>query len=771
MIENIFGVEVMGGCFGGGAKFDLFEKNKKGLAIVFGRNGVGKSSLAKALSGCHPDIKVSRYLGDGVAALPVQGALKTFVFDEDFVDQNVRFASELEPVVLLGEQGDLVAEIDALEEESKRIDAEIKKANDELVFLQGENNKGSPGYYKKEIKRTLEQSDWVSKEKLYKGVYNGRVHDSLIDKLSRIDASSLPDAEVLRKAFEEKLFDFRMSANIPEGVLNALPEISLEEGLDSKIVGCLGKAVKKQELSPREAEIVALIEKGVHRSFEAAREKFKEKGFDVCPYCFRELTNEYKANVLQSLGKILNREVDEFRDLLLSIKIPDFDLSFDPYRILDSGLVSEAELAQREYQEKAERYRDALQEKKSKIFSVVQLESLDIERSFGRLKLAIDALKVRREEVLGAVNRREELKGELDALNLNLACLSSGFLVARMMEAKQRISDLKDRLASFDQEKAACKESLSQLRSRQSNLQIAVDRMNAFLRNIFYEKDRLVVEPYEGKYRVRSRGKYLSSKNISVGERNALALSYFFVKINENKKMSDFYRDECLLVLDDPLSSFDFENKLGVYSLLFSQLDGLLRANKNSKAIVLTHSVMAVADFMSPFPKDKFSYLEMSRAGVKEFDLRLVQYGRLLQEVAKYACGDDDSLEMSIGNTLRRALEAFSTFMYNKGIWFNNSELVWKRLGGRSEYFRQMVHRVLLNNESHTQNMVWAMHDDFVSFEFASKEEKRRICRDVLAMMFALNDGHVEAYLEKDFDKIKGWLVEIPINQVNQKGD
>ena len=181
--------------------------------------------------------------------------------------------------------------------------------------------------------------------------------------------------------------------------------------------------------------------------------------------------------------------------------------------------------------------------------------------------------------------------------------------------------------------------------------------------------------------------------------------------------------------------------------------------------------VMAVADFMSPFPKDKFSYLEMSRAGVKEFDLRLVQYGRLLQEVAKYACGDDDSLEMSIGNTLRRALEAFSTFMYNKGIWFNNSELVWKRLGGRSEYFRQMVHRVLLNNESHTQNMVWAMHDDFVSFEFASKEEKRRICRDVLAMMFALNDGHVEAYLEKDFDKIKGWLVEIPINQVNQKGD
>ena len=50
---------------------------------------------------------------------------------------------------------------------------------------------------------------------------------------------------------------------------------------------------------------------------------------------------------------------------------------------------------------------------------------------------------------------------------------------------------------------------------------------------------------------------------MSLGERNIIALCYFFTQILSNQDIGKLYQDEELVVIDDPISSFDFENKVG----------------------------------------------------------------------------------------------------------------------------------------------------------------------------------------------------------------
>lgn len=67
-------------------------------------------------------------------------------------------------------------------------------------------------------------------------------------------------------------------------------------------------------------------------------------------------------------------------------------------------------------------------------------------------------------------------------------------------------------------------------------------------------------------------------KKISVGERNVLGLCYFFAKLFINKKKEDRYKEEVLLIIDDPISSFDYGNRLGVMSLLRYQFNNIKKA-------------------------------------------------------------------------------------------------------------------------------------------------------------------------------------------------
>ena len=103
---------------------------------------------------------------------------------------------------------------------------------------------------------------------------------------------------------------------------------------------------------------------------------------------------------------------------------------------------------------------------------------------------------------------------------------------------------------------------LNILKSRKKNIKIAVSLINKSLRFVFFSKDRLEIKVEGDKYVLYAHGKVVKPNNVYVGERNIIALCYFFTELIMNQEAKDGYSKKLILVIDDPISSFDFENKV-----------------------------------------------------------------------------------------------------------------------------------------------------------------------------------------------------------------
>lgn len=68
---------------------------------------------------------------------------------------------------------------------------------------------------------------------------------------------------------------------------------------------------------------------------------------------------------------------------------------------------------------------------------------------------------------------------------------------------------------------------LNILKSRKKNIKIAVSLINKSLRFVFFSKDRLEIKVEGDKYVLYAHGKVVKPNNVSVGERNIIALCYF----------------------------------------------------------------------------------------------------------------------------------------------------------------------------------------------------------------------------------------------------
>ena len=168
----------------------------KGVAkatILYGRNGSGKSTIAKAfrkLQGCEEQSIIKSEILDCTGALITPTEFERnhiFVFDEDFVNENVRIPdSGLESIVMLGEQVGLSDLIDttATELHIAEIDRDQKKiVADEYKDL---SNDKSPKFYIEKMKSVLRgDNNWAGRDKKIKGnVANSPVSDDTCFNLS-----------------------------------------------------------------------------------------------------------------------------------------------------------------------------------------------------------------------------------------------------------------------------------------------------------------------------------------------------------------------------------------------------------------------------------------------------------------------------------------------------------------------------------------------------------------------------------------------------------
>ena len=138
----------------------------------------------------------------------------------------------------------------------------------------------------------------------------------------------------------------------------------------------------------------------------------------------------------------------------------------------------------------------------------------------------------------------------------------------------------------------------------------------------------------------------------------------------------------------------------------------------------------------------------------------------MLEDIYKYAKIEDDKIENelddTIGNTMRKLLEAYSTFNYNKGIEeVTRNKNILEKVEDEDikQYFENFMYRLILNNESHTFDETRSLN----FYDFISRDEKIKTARSILILLNILDNTHLKSYLDsEDYTKeLKIWENEI----------
>ena len=179
-------LKISGGIFQSETIFDLFHleennntkrtslnqnKSARGM-LIYGKNGSGKSTIAKAfrkLKGeAIPELSTVAIENKNGIPLPTEKIRDViYVFDEDYIEKNIRLQQEgLKTIAILGQNVFLTEKIDKLQKKRSEKKGELEQLDKSISELEDPNttNKASLAFIDKKIKDALRGNDhWAGR--------------------------------------------------------------------------------------------------------------------------------------------------------------------------------------------------------------------------------------------------------------------------------------------------------------------------------------------------------------------------------------------------------------------------------------------------------------------------------------------------------------------------------------------------------------------------------------------------------------------------------
>lgn len=784
MIEKIRGIKINGRCFEKEANLKFFPGTNDRISLVYGKNGSGKSTISDAFM----HIAINDFPNDFSASLidesgrviPSTGSDSVFVFNEKYIDENVKIdADGLGSIVLLGNQVDLQSEIERYTRLQQELNMNYSKAQADYELFDQKTNPISPEYHFERIKRTL-QSGWaVDDAKIRGNKINSKVTDGVIKEICGLSVSDT--ATKLKRQFDETSALLEKVSDTTVSYPQQIPTIHLDSTYEKKLCELLSQSIERPVLSERETLILSVIQNGKQHFVESAQEDFSKPETSVCPYCFRPIDDEYKNSLITNINRVLNKDVDNHRDQLQAWEFPEFSGDYSCYNDLDATLVEKIINQAKVCANIVTKYKNAISTKENNIYTPLHIEVLGLQNSVTQLNMLLSQLEEKRQEFVDAVQKRQNLVQHLISLNKQIAHLQIKQMYLDYQKQIQAKEEAKNKVLAEEGKYNEVVLHLKQLEQDKANAGLAITNINNALDYVFFKHGRLSIELKGTKYYLKSSGKDVKPKDISLGERNIIGLCYFFTQILSNQDIGKLYQREELIVIDDPVSSFDYENKVGIISYIRYQVNRVIWGNTKSKVLILSHDLSTVFDLKkalddicnskkrnASFLKTSYSSLELYDRELRQFNKSRSEYAELLKRVYQFADAENPSDNIAIGNIMRRTLEVFATFFYREGVTnIMSTPTIIEALGDHSAYFENLMCRLVLHGESHFEEQVYNLHDDTNFYEFISDGEKQRTARDILCFIYLLNPLHIKAYFREStaaFEKISNWAKNIPDN-------
>ena len=707
-MEKIKEIKVSGRIYGAGGKLEIFIPNNPdnpttSWCTIYGKNGSGKTTLSKALwNYSHPD-GVSLETDLPQVSFTPENSIppeNCYVFNEDFINKKVRFnQNNLGAIVSLGPQGDVQDKIkeneNALKVKQKEIDTlkwtidgskseNFEQDNNSPLTKQGEEAKNN-------LLDAFKGDDrWAGYIKRIRG--NRQNASVSLPNIQRMYSENTLDNTPDFEEFRSRLKIFEHTASLKK--LENIDKSFLKDY--EHIADSIFTILTTTPAGTGDTNLSSIIDLLKEAKSDKTKELFKSNQ-SHCPLCLQTINHSWKKKILEAIDLLdssqeseqIIQQAKQINSYILNcVKIVHAILTHDILKD-SSNTVIDIKTDIENFDDMLDAIHQALEMKIKTPSSIITLEQNkeNIIRKFKKFEDNIDLLN-------SNINSQNT---QIDEHDQEASSLEEAINIISLFENKNLYDSYNKVITNCDEKKKELKQRKEELNNLQKKLyeaknelrktNIQMDHMNSALSLIFLSPKRLHLEGTDsGEYGIYVEEKRVSLSNLSTGEKNAIALSYFFSMPYENRSEKYFSKNDSLFVLDDPISSLDRNNEIGIYSLIeheISEIKKLTNTNNNFvQVIALTHSLPVyyalekVGDevFKTQKGKPSKTICKMLRKG-KLTDTKTIDYNyrSLIRDVYDFAksnltdISDNPASYYGTANKLRRVLEEYSYFNFDIG--------------------------------------------------------------------------------------------------------
>lgn len=753
---------------------DLFSRPNKAdpaqVSLIYGPNGAGKSTLARSI---HEALKHRASVEGGVDDDLQVASAPPMLFNEGFIEeigysQDHTSRGRVKTILLLGEQKTTRDRLDAISAELCSLESQLEQHRARLSEVQDEG--GEIDTTRAAIVELLrKRGGWSDQHIEAHGMKRApAIKDALLDKMiAVVEGRDEIGSDGLQEILEEKvkLLSAIKATSDRQQVHADIPTYKIPWRLE-RVKTLLAQRPELKVASDLE-EHFAILSSSTdgHSAISAAEIAFLDRAEEVCPTCAQTVSAEWRQRLQMALQDILHNDereglIGELKRLgTLHDRLPA-QLDSEVKRVVGQKVAQAYENDRAALEEPLR----ALQSKvELKIQQPESVQELDLE-GFETVFAAYDSARERCADAVrdfnADVEERDNLIARFDQLNLATAAAD-----LELNNELRDLSSLRDEQRRLKEAAEKCEAEINRLTGVKTDLQAqdlnfkdAIDLMNRYLAVVFADDHRLELVPQDMGYEVKVRGTSVSLQQLSTGERNIIALVYYFANIFNGSNDHKLHREKRFLILDDPISSFDRENRFGVLLLLQQLFSRFLNGNPATQIVIFSHDLAVIQDLAESFKTINSVTVTLRRIDDHCLrELRLDSYSNydsLLKKIYRFASADEESLseidDVPTGNEMRLVLEAFGVFLLSAGISQLPEAQVVKALFEQKDlpikpYFEGRLYKLLLHGESHSANAIRAGHYDLSPA--ANLQERQLVARDLIVLMSIIAPNHVPAKL------------------------
>lgn len=659
----------------------------KRINLIYGWNGSGKTTLSQLFallenskSETYPELefKIQTDEGNFTHSTPYNSQIR--IFNQDYISENIDILSgKAKPIFMLGKENKELAT--AIKEDEKILKGDPEKKDDlgklkelELKKKEIEQEKKGKGKQFTDIAKIISSNTSGVSAKNYRKNNAEQAFAKL--KIKQILSNEETNKYSLTLKQQEKpILNELTSDNIKENAKSIF--------LDSQsLLKCTVETVIIERLKEN-ADISKWVEEGL--------ELHTIKKSANCEFCNRPLPKERISDLLAYFNDADKRLKDDI-DVLLG-KIEKLNTSIANINVLDKANLYDE--LQKEYSLKADnlnncktellrsisKFKKVVESKKShttdslelnvnldteSFISAINAVNIDINKhnektkNFSQAKTKATA-KLENHYLSEIYDDVKLLESDITKLNREINLLEKGNpkdskdIGIEMIQ--QRIIANKNKISTSG---AACKEINKQLKT-------------------FLGRDELTFEVAKEGYIIKRKGRI--AKNLSEGEKTAIAFVYFIIHLRDQ----DFKISDGIVVVDDPICSLDANSLFQAFAFLKNSV------KDSSQVFILTHNfdfLKLLLNWLKSYPNKeggKEYYMINNHfnngsrvATLDGLDKLLTEYDCEYQYLFKmlYNFKSDGTIASvyHIPNIARKALEYFLMIMVP------NSESMYKKL-------------------------------------------------------------------------------------------